>query len=120
MSAGRDTVYSLGSSKALIPRHTRYAKEEFARRRDEIYDRDIRPRVALRNKGKYVAIDIETGGWEMDPDALAACERLIARVPDSQTWLARMGHPCAHHIGGPRHRVCSLASSAPTSRRRSV
>lgn len=89
----------------MTPRQPRYGKEEFARRGDEIYDRDIRPRVEAENEGKFVAIDIETGAWELDTDALAACERLIARVPDSQAWLTRVGHLYAHRIGGPRRRA---------------
>jgi hypothetical protein len=39
-------------------RQPRYSKEEFARRGDEIYERDIRPVVEAENKGKFVAIDI--------------------------------------------------------------
>jgi hypothetical protein len=85
-------------------RRPRYGKEEFARRGGEIYDRDVRPRVEAKNAGKFVAVDIETGAWEMDADALAACERLVARVADSQTWLVRVGYPYAHRIGGPRRR----------------
>jgi hypothetical protein len=76
----------------------RYCKEEFARRGNEIYDRDIRPRVEEDNQGKYVALDIETGAWEMDADALAACDRLIARLTDCQTWLVRVGHSYIHRI----------------------
>ncbi|OGG48150.1 MAG: hypothetical protein A3F84_23000 [Candidatus Handelsmanbacteria bacterium RIFCSPLOWO2_12_FULL_64_10] len=83
-------------------RQPRYSKEEFARRGDEIYNRDIRPRVEANNRGKFVAVDIETGAWEMDVDALAACDRLLARLPDSQTWLVRVGYPYVHRIGGPR------------------
>ncbi len=89
----------------MTPRQPRYDKEEFARRGDEIYARDIRPRVEGENEGKFVAIDIETGAWEMDAEALAVCDRLIARVPDCQTWLTRVGYPYAHRIGGPRHRA---------------
>ena len=33
----------------------RYGKEEFARRGDAIYDRDIRPRVERGDEGNYVA-----------------------------------------------------------------
>ena len=80
-------------------RQPRYSKEEFARRGDEIYNRDIRPLVEADNKGKYVAIDIETGAWEMDADALTACDRLVTRLPDSQTWLVRVGYLSLHHIG---------------------
>lgn len=89
----------------MISRRPRHSKEEFARRGDEIYARDIGPRVEPGDDGKFVAIDIETGAWEMDADALAACERLAARVPDAQTWLARVGYPYAHRLGGPRRRA---------------
>ncbi len=84
-------------------RQPRYSKEEFAQRGDEIYDRDIRPQVEADNQGKFVAIDIETGAWEMDDVALRACDRLIARIPDSQTWLVRIGSAYLHHIRGSRY-----------------
>ena len=86
----------------MTVRQPRYSKEEFARRGDEIYNRDIRPLVEADNQGQFVALDIETGAWEMDSDALTACERLIARIPDCQTWLVRVGFPYLHRIGGPR------------------
>jgi hypothetical protein len=84
-------------------RQPRYTKAEFARRGDEIYHRDIRPQVEGNHKGRFVALDIETGAWEMDADALAACDRLIARIPDCQTWLVRLGYESIHRLGGPRH-----------------
>ena len=87
----------------MFVRHPRHTKAEFARRGDEIYNRDIRPLVETNNKGQFVALDIETGAWEMDADALAACDRLIARIPDCQTWLVRIGYESIHRLGGPRH-----------------
>ena len=87
----------------MLIRGPRYPKEEFARRGNEIYNRDIRSLVDTEeNKGKFVAIDIETGAWEMDTVALTACERLISRLPDCQTWLVRIGFPYVHRMGGPR------------------
>ena len=83
-------------------RQPRYSKEEFARRGDEIFNRDIRPQVEVDSKGKFIAIDIETGAWEIDADALTACDRLIARIPACQTWLVRVGYPYVHRIGGSR------------------
>ena len=74
-------------------RQPRYPKEEFARRGVEIYDRQIRPQVEAGNMGKFVAIDIESAEREMDSDALAASDRLIARFPDCQTWLVKVGSP---------------------------
>ena len=56
----------------------RYSKEEFARRGDEIYDRDVKPHVTHEDDGKCVVIDIETGDYEMDRDELVAHHRLVA------------------------------------------
>ena len=77
----------------------RYSKEEFARRGDEIYDRDISPRVEPVDEGKFVLIDIETGEYEIDQDELAASDRLLARRPDAQMWTRRVGSRYARRFG---------------------
>lgn len=81
----------------------RYSKEEFARRGDAIYDRDVQPVVTKSDKGKFVAIDIETGQYEIDADEMAACDRLEARVRNAQIWLTRVGLGYARRFG-PRPR----------------
>jgi hypothetical protein len=73
--------------------------EEFARRGPDIFEREVEPRLEMTDDGKYVAIDIETGAWEMDPDELTAGDRLQARVPDAQMWLERVGYGYAHRFG---------------------
>jgi len=78
----------------------RYSKEEFAWRGDEIYERDIRPIVEKGNEGKYVAIDIESGDYEMDADEIVASDRLLDRKPDAQIWLIQIGAPTARRFGG--------------------
>src|SRR5438552_3670483 len=77
----------------------RYSKEEFARRGSEIYARDIAPLVEASNRGKFVAIDIETGMWEMDENELVAGDRLLGRSPDAQTWMVRVGHGTLRRFG---------------------
>ena len=80
-------------------RYRRYAKEEFARRGKDFYESEIRRQVEAGNKGKFVAIDIETGAWEMDADRTAAGDRLRKRVPDSQTWMMRIGYSYTRRFG---------------------
>jgi len=80
----------------------RYSKEEFARRGDEIYERVLRPSLETGNEGRFVAIDIETAAYEVDADELAASDRLLARVPDAQIWLRRIGSRYAHRFGRSR------------------
>lgn len=77
----------------------RYTKEEFARRGDAIYENELRSVLEAGNEGKFVAIDIETGAYEVDRDELAASDRLMSRVPDAQVWLMRIGSRYARHFG---------------------
>jgi hypothetical protein len=80
----------------------RYSKEDFARRGTEIYERQVRPQVEEGNQGKIVAIDIETGAFEVAEDLLTASDRLLARCPNAQTWFVRIGHRTVHRFG-PRN-----------------
>jgi hypothetical protein len=80
-------------------RQPRYSKEEFARRGDEIYESQVRQQVEDGNHGKIVAIDIETGAFEVAEDLVTAAKHLSARVPDAQTWFVRVGHPAIDHFG---------------------
>ncbi len=85
-------------------RQPRYSPEEAARRGEAIYDNTIRPQVEADNKGKYVAIDIETGAWEIDADENVASERLRARVPDAQIYMTRVGYGYIRRFGAGRVR----------------
>ena len=80
-------------------RQPRYSKEEFARRGDEIYETQVRPQVEAGNHGKIVAIDIETGAFEVSDDILSATNSLFERLPDAQPWIVRIGHRAVHRFG---------------------
>jgi hypothetical protein len=80
-----------------------YSKEEFARRGDGIYEREIRLRMEAAQEGHFAAIDLETEAFEVDADELAASDRLAARIPNAQIWLRRVGSRYARRFG-PRSR----------------
>ncbi|NJM46876.1 MAG: hypothetical protein HC860_12575 [Alkalinema sp. RU_4_3] len=80
-------------------RQPRYSKEEFSRRGKELYESKIRSQVEEGNHGKIIAIDIESGDFEVDEDTLSASDRLVARHPDAQTWFIRIGHRAVHKLG---------------------
>jgi hypothetical protein len=82
--------------EAITPR---YSKEEFARRGDEIYEKSIRSHLKKSDIGKFIVIDIETGAYEVDADEIAASDRLLARIPDAQVWLRRVGSKYSHRFG---------------------
>ena len=77
----------------------RYSKEEFARRGNEIYESQVRSEVEDGNYGKIVAIDIETGSFELAKDTMTASDRLLERYPDAQIWCVRVGHKGVHRFG---------------------
>ena len=75
----------------------RYSKEDFAKRGDAIFETHIRPHLKNEDDDDFVAIDIETGAYEIDANEMAASDRLRARVPDAQVSMvgsqARLTHP---------------------------
>jgi hypothetical protein len=90
----------LSGSKTMAVLEPHYSKEEFARRGQTIYERDIRPHLGAGDDGKFVAIDIETGAYELDRDDYTATERLLGRHPHAQIWLLRVGQRTAYRLGG--------------------
>ena len=62
----------------------KYPMEEHARHGREIYARLILPRVAPEDKGKVVAIDIDTESFEIAAEAMEAADRLLQRLLDAQ------------------------------------
>jgi hypothetical protein len=85
----------------------RYSKEEFARRGDAIYESDIRPHLQTEDDGKFAAIDIESGLYEIDADELKAGDRLCVRIPEAQIWMVRIGSRYVHRFGGRERRSSS-------------
>jgi len=78
----------------------RYSKEEFARRGDALVETKVRPHLTAADEDKYVAIDIETGEYELDKNEMTAAERLRKRVPDPQIWLVHVTLGYLHRFGG--------------------
>jgi hypothetical protein len=74
---------------------------EDERRAEEVYDRSIRPILRPEDDGKYVAVAVESGDFEIDADDYAATGRLLARHPGARLWLMRTGPSAAYRLRGP-------------------
>ena len=83
----------------MTVRQRRYSKEELARRGQELYEAGIQQQVEAGNDGKIVAIDIETGEFEVGETIMAATDRLFECIPDAQPWTIRIGHRAVYHFG---------------------
>jgi hypothetical protein len=89
----------------MAVRQPRYSKEEFAQRGDALYESEVRAQVEEGNHGKIVAIDLETGDFEVDASEITACDRLEARHPDAQIWIVRIGSRHVRRFGGRTKRA---------------
>jgi hypothetical protein len=78
----------------------KYDKEEFARRGDAIYENDVQPKLSPKDNGKFVAIDIDTGEYEIHKNEMTAGDRLRERLPEAQIWMVRVGSRYVHRFGG--------------------
>ena len=83
----------------MAVRQRRYPKEELAERGQKLYESGIRQQVEAGNEGKIVAIDIETGDFEIDEALVSATNRLFDRHPNAQPWVIRIGYRAVDHFG---------------------
>jgi hypothetical protein len=72
--------------------------EEVARLGTDAFERCVLPKLQPEDDGKFVAVDVLTGDYEIDEDDYAAVSRLLARNPMVEAWLCRVGEPAAHKI----------------------
>ncbi len=78
----------------------RHSKKEFARRGDAIYEKEVLPKLTAKDVGKFLAIDIDTGEYEIAADEMKAGDKLLARLPEAQIWMVRIGYVATHSFGG--------------------
>jgi hypothetical protein len=84
-----------------------YDKDEIARRAKDLYERRVRRKAEAEgaNEGRFLAIDVESGDYEIADDALGASAGLRRRRPDATVYLMRVGRPgdrprAAFRLGG--------------------
>lgn len=83
----------------MAVRERKYELAEFSRRGKALYEGRIKPLVEAGNKGKIVAIDIDSGDYAVADSTMAASDALRARQPDAQIWQERIGFAAVDHFG---------------------
>lgn len=77
----------------------RYTPDELARLGDAMFEREVAARVCGEDPRHFVAIDVESGAYEVDRNESLTIQRLLERRPDAQLWLRRVGSRYAHRFG---------------------
>jgi hypothetical protein len=80
----------------------KYTGEEVQKRGEDLYDKLVKPNLRPEDDGKFVAVDVESGDYEIDRDDFKATDRLLKRREGAQIWLMRAGRLAAYHFGGRR------------------
>jgi hypothetical protein len=78
---------------------TKRTLDELAALGEAIFDQRVRSALRPEDNDKFVAIDVDTGDYELDMDDYGAVARLRARKPGADIWLMRVGHPTTYRIG---------------------
>ena len=70
----------------------RSSKAVFPCRRDALVESRVRPNRTAADEDKFVAIDTETGEYELDKNEMKSAGRLWKRVPDPLSRHRRQRH----------------------------
>ncbi len=84
--------------KDMTTNTLRYSPEEFASKGTQIYQEQILPKLGKDCDGKIVAIDIETGEFELADTTLVAAAKMFDRISDAQLWFERIGAQSVHRF----------------------
>ena len=75
----------------------RLPDREITDRGQSIYCNQLKGLLEEDNRGKFVAIDVETADYEVADQTIDAMVRLLERVPDAQIWVERIGYAVSFH-----------------------
>ena len=65
---------------------------------EAIYERVVRAALRPEDDGKYVAVAVHSGDYEIDARDHAAITRLLARRPGERVWLMKTGPSPAYRL----------------------
>ncbi len=87
--------------------YANYTSETVGSKGEELYRQQLRAKVEPQHKGRFLALDIETGDYEIDDDELTSMTSLLEKRPVAVIYSLRIGARSVHRIG--------FRISAPTS-----
>jgi hypothetical protein len=80
-----------------------------SRRGGELYEARVRAEVEPAHLGRFLALDVLSGDYEVGDEVLAVAARLRERRPGAEVYLMRVGRRAAFRLGG---RAPARASSS--------
>ena len=87
-------------------------KEKLASKAREIYNRKYRRKLEATERGKVVAIEVESGEIFLGRTALEAGLKAREKYPDKIFYFIKVGYPAVHSLRGPGTRRRKLREEA--------
>ena len=84
----------------MLVSQPRYSADETVQRAEDFYKQRLYPQVEAEHRGQYIAIDIETGEYEIGTNYHTAAHTLLSRKPDAAIGVLRIGSPAVGRISG--------------------
>jgi hypothetical protein len=81
---------------------TRITTDEQARLGTTIYAEKVLPLLKPEDDGKFVAIDVHSGDYEVDEDDVEVLRKLRMRRPNGLFWLECAGQRTAYKVRSGR------------------
>lgn len=77
-----------------------YTPDETVQMAEAIYRQQLSTQVEHVHKGQYIAIDVETGEYEIGDNYHVAAQTILTRKPSAAIGVLRIGYPTVGRIGG--------------------
>ena len=98
LTVNREELLKLGDKPMATSTQLKRTSEEVVKLGDEILKRRVEPLLNVGDTGKYVAIAVDNGEFEVDEDDYTAVSRLRARFPQAEVFLGRAGHDATYQF----------------------
>ncbi len=73
--------------------------DDIVQRGRAIYDRDLRARLEAEHRGRFAAVDPDTGDYTVADDELGAVHALRERRPGVRPFILRIGSRVTYRVG---------------------
>jgi len=83
---------------AEAPAQDPASRQERLGRANAAYEKFVKPNLVPDDTGKLIALDLDSGDYEIGTDELQTTHRLRARCPAATAWMFRVGSPYVHRI----------------------
>lgn len=84
--------------KVILPKE--FNKKEFAKKGNEIYKRKYQKELESTNKGKIIAIEVESEDYFIEDSVIKAAMKARQKYPDKLFFFARIGYPAVYSLKG--------------------